>query len=100
MESNHDLRMLREGYYPWHLKKRIMSNKGHLSNDDAGMILGDILSGFGETVLLAHLSQDNNRPEIAYNTVRDLIINRGLDADKDINLALTYRDRTTCVYTL
>ena len=100
MESNHDLRMLREGYYPWHLKKRIMSTKGHLSNDDAGMILGDILSGFGETVLLAHLSKDNNRPEIAYNTVRSMIKTRGLDADKDINLGMTFRDKTTCIYTL
>lgn len=100
LESNHDLKMLREGIYPWSLKKRIMSTKGHLSNDDAGMVLGDILSGFGETVLLAHLSKDNNRPEIAYNTVRNLITTRGLDADSDINLALTYRDKTTCVYTL
>ena len=100
MESNHDLSMLRQGLYPWHLKKRIMSTKGHLSNDDAGMILGDVLSGFGETVLLAHLSQDNNRPEIAYNTVRNTIKTRGLDADKDINLGLTFRDKTTCIYTL
>lgn len=100
MESNHDVRMLREGSYPWHLKKRIMSTKGHLSNYDAGMILGDILSGFGETVLLAHLSKDNNRPEIAYNTVRNTIRNLGLDVDKDINLGLTFRDKTTCIYTL
>ena len=100
LESNHDVRMLRGGMYPWNLKKRIMSRKGHLSNDDAGMILGDLLSGFGETVLLAHLSQDNNRPDIAYNTVRNIITSRGLDADKDINLGMTFRDRTTCIYTL
>ena len=98
LESNHDIRMLREGSYPWSLKKRIMSSKGHLSNDDAGMILGDILSGFGETVLLAHLSKDNNRPEIAYNTVSNFITSSGLDLDRDIKLALTYRDKTSCVY--
>lgn len=100
VESNHDLRMLREGSYPWSLKKRIMSSHGHLSNDDAAMLLEDLLSGFGEIVLLAHLSKDNNRPEIAYNTVRNLITSRGLDVDKDINLGLTYRDRTTSIYTL
>ncbi len=100
MESNHDIKMLREGSYPWHLKKRIMSTRGHLSNDAAGEILGDVLSGNGEIVVLAHLSQDNNLPELAYNTVRDGILSQGLDVDKDIRLNLSHRDKATCVYIL
>lgn len=100
MESNHDLKMLREGSYPWHLKKRIMSTHGHLSNDDAGTILGDVLSGNGEIIVLAHLSQDNNIPELAYNTVRESIMSQGLDVDNDLNLNLSHRDRATCIFIL
>jgi phosphoribosyl 1,2-cyclic phosphodiesterase len=100
LESNHDLQMLREGSYPWELKKRIMSTHGHLSNSDAGMVLGEILSGNNEIVILAHLSQDNNLPELAYNTVRLGIISQGIDVDNDIRLGLSYRDRATCIYSL
>lgn len=99
MESNHDVQMLREGNYPWVLKKRIMSTKGHLSNDAAGVVLGDVLAGKGEVVLLAHLSQDNNLPELAYKTVRESIMSQGLDVDNDIRLEMSFRDRTTCIYT-
>lgn len=100
MESNHDLRMLREGSYPWPLKQRIMSSHGHLSNDDAGLILGDVLSGNGEIVLLGHLSQDNNLPELAYNTVREGILSQGIDVDNDVYLNVSYRDRATETFIL
>jgi phosphoribosyl 1,2-cyclic phosphodiesterase len=92
--------MLREGSYPWELKKRIMSTHGHLSNDDAGMVLSDVLSGNNEIVVLAHLSQDNNLPELAYNTVRLSIISQGIDVDNDVRLNLSFRDRATCIYSL
>lgn len=100
MESNHDIAMLKEGSYPWVLKKRIMSTHGHLSNDDAGQILADVLCGNGEIVLLAHLSQDNNLPELAYKTVRESILSQGLDVDNDIKLNLSFRDKATCIYKL
>lgn len=100
MESNHDTQMLRDGSYPWSLKQRIMSNKGHLSNHDAGNVLGDVLSGNNEIVLLAHLSADNNIPRLAYDTVRMSILEQGLDVDKDIRLGMSFRDKTTCIYTL
>lgn len=92
--------MLREGSYPYYLKQRIMSNVGHLSNIDAGEVLGDVLSGNGEIVLLAHLSQDNNKPQLAYETVRNIILEQGLDVDNNIRLELSFRDRTTCIYSL
>lgn len=98
MESNHDVAMLKEGSYPWPLKQRILSTKGHLSNDDCGRILGDLVSGNGEIVLLGHLSQDNNLPELAYETVKRFILEQGIDANKDIVLDLTYRDKVTKVY--
>lgn len=100
MESNHDVRMLMEGSYPYHLKKRILSTKGHLSNDDAAEVLGDVLKGENEIVLLAHLSQDNNRPDLAYKTVREGLMCQGFDVDNDLRLNMTLRDGISQVYTL
>jgi phosphoribosyl 1,2-cyclic phosphodiesterase len=95
MESNHDVKMLMEGGYPWSLKKRIISQHGHLSNDDAGSILGELLKGEKEIVLLAHLSKDNNKPELAYNTVRNALLTQGFDVDNDLRLCMTNRDKKT-----
>ena len=90
--------MLKAGRYPWYLKKRIMSEKGHLSNDDAGILLSEVLSGNGEQILLGHLSKENNFPELAYATVKNIVENVGIDVHKDISLELTYRDKATKVY--
>ena len=60
MESNHDVAMLMEGNYPHQLKKRILGNKGHLSNDDAAYYLSEFIGDKTKTVILAHLSDDNN----------------------------------------
>nr|WP_300003362.1 MBL fold metallo-hydrolase [Tissierella sp.] len=98
LESNHDEFMLKEGLYPWHLKRRILSAHGHLSNEDAGITLSNILKGNGEKVILAHLSQDNNVPELAMSTVTDILTKKGLNVEKDIELALSHRNKTTCVY--
>lgn len=71
LEANHDVAMLQRGPYPAHLKRRVLSNKGHLSNDDCGSLLTAALSADGRcrTVWLAHLSVTNNRPELAQATV-------------------------------
>ena len=81
-------------------KKRILSNRGHLSNLDAGKVLSEVLRGNGETVLLAHLSKENNIPSLAYETVHRYMEECGLNVNKDIQLDLTYRDRATRVYAL
>ncbi len=65
IESNHDPKMLREGPYPPYLQQRVMSNKGHLANEDAGRFLGKMASGSLRYVILAHLSETNNLPELA-----------------------------------
>lgn len=100
MESNHDEEMLRNGRYPWPLKQRVMSEHGHLSNYDAGEILSDVLSGNEEIVVLAHLSQENNLPELAYKTVEERILSQGLDPFNDISLNISHRDKASEVYVL
>lgn len=100
MESNYDVNMLRDGCYPWFLKQRISSKKGHLSNDDAAKILNDTIMGKKEVILLGHLSKDNNVPELAYDTVKCKLGDSGINVNKDIILDMTYRDKISKVYSL
>jgi phosphoribosyl 1,2-cyclic phosphodiesterase len=65
LESNHDLEMLRDGPYPWAVKQRVMSRVGHLSNEAAAGFLEDGYDGQAAYVILAHLSESNNLPELA-----------------------------------
>lgn len=65
LESNHDLEMLRDGPYPWAVKQRVMSRVGHLSNDAAAEFLERSYDGQAAYVVLAHLSESNNLPELA-----------------------------------
>lgn len=64
-ESNHDLEMLRVGPYPWHIKQRVMSRHGHLSNNTTAEFLTSDYDGSAAVLVLAHLSEQNNHPEIA-----------------------------------
>ena len=70
LEANHDIRMLEVGPYPYRLKKRILGEKGHLSNDNCGRLLTRLISDRLQQVILGHLSQENNLEELAYETVR------------------------------
>ncbi len=65
LESNHDLEMLRDGPYPWSVKQRVLSRVGHLSNDAASEFLSNAYDGQAAFVILAHLSENNNLPELA-----------------------------------
>jgi phosphoribosyl 1,2-cyclic phosphodiesterase len=65
MESNHDVEMLRNGPYPWSVKQRVNSNVGHLSNEDLAEFFRTHYDGRASYVVLAHLSEQNNHPEIA-----------------------------------
>jgi phosphoribosyl 1,2-cyclic phosphodiesterase len=64
-ESNHDLDMLKIGPYPWHVKQRVMSRQGHLSNLATAQFLTEAFDGGAQVLVLAHLSETNNHPEIA-----------------------------------
>ena len=70
LEANHDVNMLQVGPYPYYLKQRILGRKGHLSNEAAGKLLSRLLHDRMQAVVLGHLSQENNLPELAYETVR------------------------------
>ena len=69
MESNHDLEMLNNGKYPFELRQRILSDKGHLSNYDSAKYLSRFIGEKTKYILLAHLSEENNTKELAYNTL-------------------------------
>lgn len=70
LEANHDIRMLQVGPYPYPLKQRILGELGHLSNESSGRLLGRLLHDHFKTVILGHLSKENNLAELAYETVR------------------------------
>ncbi|MBO5335758.1 MAG: MBL fold metallo-hydrolase [Lachnospiraceae bacterium] len=70
IEANHDVNMLQVGPYPYPLKQRILGEKGHLSNENSGKLLSRILHDKLQTIILGHLSKDNNLPELAYEAVR------------------------------
>lgn len=73
MESNHDVEMLMNGNYPFHLKRRILSDKGHLSNDDASYYLSQFIGNKTKTIILAHLSDDNNTYQKAEQTLINVL---------------------------
>lgn len=99
IESNHDIEMLKIGPYPLYLKRRILSEHGHLSNEDAGYIAREIIKyGTAKNILLAHLSKENNFPDLAYETVRGILESDQIIIGKDINLDLTYRDKVGKLY--
>lgn len=69
MESNHDVEMLNNGRYPFQLRQRILSDKGHLSNYDSSKYLSSFIGDNTKCIMLAHLSEENNTEELAYNTL-------------------------------
>lgn len=73
LEANHDPTMLVEGPYPWPLKQRIRSRNGHLSNEDSGGLLAEVTHDGLCHVILAHLSETNNTPEMALRTVEKVL---------------------------
>ncbi len=89
LEANHDPELLKRGSYPWHLKRRILSNRGHLANSDAAWALVR-LKRRPRQVFLAHLSEENNRPELARETVRSILAQQGVE----VGLTLTSQYET------
>jgi len=69
IESNHDLNMLKAGPYPWNLKQRILSNNGHLSNATSAKLIEILIKNGTKNFILGHLSEDNNFPELAKETI-------------------------------
>ena len=80
LEANHDAALLRQGSYPWPLKRRILAHRGHLANADAAWALTR-MKKHPRKVYLAHLSEENNRPALACDTVQDILASRGVVMD-------------------
>ncbi|MGM0471313.1 MAG: MBL fold metallo-hydrolase [Bacillota bacterium] len=98
LESNHDLEMLKAGPYPWSLKKRIMGQQGHLSNDDAAATVVELVKNSVECILLAHLSQDNNVPELAYLTIKNMVVDAGMELGRDLQLDFAKHNQVSGLY--
>lgn len=95
IESNHDTEMLTEGPYPYETKQRIRSDKGHLSNTDCAAFACSLFEKGTKNIMLAHLSDTNNYPQIAYNEVYSAIANPELNlliASQDTPVWLTDND--------
>ncbi len=102
LEANHDVNMLKIGRYPWFLKQRVLSEEGHLSNEAAGEALVKILSinGKERSVLLAHLSKENNFPLMAYQTVKNILEEKDYYIGRHIEVGMIVRDEISFVYDL
>lgn len=99
-ESNHDLAMLRMGPYPWHLKQRILGDKGHLSNEDGAKALAEIVGDQTKHVFLGHLSQENNMKSIAYQTVEEILKQKDTGVNETFHLHDTDPSQPTQLFTL
>jgi len=104
LEANHDIDLLREGSYPGMLKRRIRGNEGHLSNDETAELLPELLKTNEKSscpvVLLSHLSAENNRPELAYLTVKNSVCSAGFQIGKDLILKCAPRDEASEIYNI
>ena len=100
IEANHDVEMLQNGPYPAYLKKRIMSDSGHLSNDACGRALVENMSERLKHVWLCHLSEENNHPELARKTVETIMRSYGVIPGKDLELEVLKRTMPTGVFEL
>lgn len=88
LEANHDKKMLEQGRYSYRLKRRIAGSRGHLSNDDSGLLISRLCEGQLSKVILAHLSEENNLPELAYSTVEDCIKRNKALTEKSITIEI------------
>lgn len=86
LESNHDIQMLNNGPYPFKLRQRILGDKGHLSNYDCSKYLSNFIGNNTKYIMLAHLSQDNNTPELAYTTLIERLESNNQKVEKIIIL--------------
>jgi phosphoribosyl 1,2-cyclic phosphodiesterase len=97
LEANHDTEMLRMGPYPWSLKRRILGDKGHLSNQSAGEALIELANDRLTDVYLAHLSLDNNTPDLAEVTVKSILHEHKVESYR---LHRTFRNEPTKLHTI
>ena len=97
LESNHDVEMLQYGSYPFPLKRRILSDIGHLSNENAAKCAVALIKNGTERIALGHLSQENNRPEIALLETHNALTQAGAKVGDDVKLTVAQRFEVTII---
>ena len=101
LESNHDINMLKANpNYSFVLKNRILGKRGHLSNDAACEVVADLVRHGVKQVVLAHLSPENNTPELAYNTMCDYLLEKGIIPNVHIYIEVAEKTEIGTLYTL
>lgn len=96
LEANHDVKMLQVGSYPYYLKRRILGDRGHLSNENTGRLLAQILHDDFKGVLLGHLSKENNYEHLAYETVKmEITMAECKYSGNDFPIAVASRDNAS-----
>ena len=99
--ENHDVNLLQVGSYPYYLKQRILGNKGHLSNEVSGKLINDLLNDNVNTVLLGHLSKENNYDKLAFETVRlEIDMSENGYKAKDFDIEVAKRSEPSRIITL
>ena len=94
LEANHDVHMLQVGRYPYYLKRRILGDKGHLSNETAGQLLCELLHDDMKAILLGHLSKENNYEALAYETVcSEVTMGDNPYKSNDFKITVAHRDQ-------
>lgn len=94
LESNHDIQMVKFGPYPYELKRRVLSEIGHLCNEDCGKAIVELMKDNKyRNVILGHLSNTNNVPELAYRSVLNILEENSLEIGKDLTLKLADRHK-------
>lgn len=86
LESNHEITMLQNGFYPYNLKQRIMSDRGHLSNNACAEYAGELVKTGTTRIILSHLSRENNHPDIARQTTLCTLNQNGFNENIDFRL--------------
>ncbi|MBQ9828314.1 MAG: MBL fold metallo-hydrolase [Lachnospiraceae bacterium] len=100
VEANHDLTMLQVGPYPYHLKRRIAGDRGHLSNENCAKLVCDVMNSDLRHVILGHLSKENNFPDVALSTVKcDICMKLG-SSDLPFTLDVAPRSSMSALYTI
>lgn len=99
-ESNHDENLLRNGPYPYPLRQRIAGPCGHLSNTQSGEGLRALIPTGVRQVFLAHLSKENNTPDLCLHTVRNLLSRDGIEVGRDVKIQVAPRSEPSEVFEL
>ena len=99
-ESNHDVSMLQMGKYPWSIKRRILSDVGHVSNEDAAVAMADVVAEKPTQIYLAHLSKDNNMKDLARMSVEQTLQSCGIIAGEYLHLHDTDANEPTRLVTV